>query len=33
VLLTGERVGQEVEVKVIRGGEFQTLQVTVGERG
>jgi S1-C subfamily serine protease len=33
VLLTGERVGREVEVKVIRGGEFQTLQVTVGERG
>jgi S1-C subfamily serine protease len=33
VLLTGERVGREVELKVIRGGEFQTLQVTVGERG
>ncbi len=33
VLLTGERVGREVPVKVIRGGELQTLQVTVGERG
>jgi serine protease DegQ len=33
VLLTGERVGREVPVKVIRGGEFQTLRVTVGERG
>jgi S1-C subfamily serine protease len=33
VLLTGERVGREVSVKVIRGGELQTLQVTVGERG
>jgi S1-C subfamily serine protease len=33
VLLTGERVGREVSVEVIRGGELQTLQVTVGERG
>ena len=33
VLLTGERVGQTVPVKVVRGGELQTLQVTVGERG
>ncbi len=33
VLLTGERVGREVEVKVIRGGELRTLQVSVGERG
>ncbi len=33
VLLTGDRVGREVEVRVIRGGELQTLQVTVGERG
>jgi S1-C subfamily serine protease len=32
-LLTGERVGRRVPVKVIRGGELQTLQVTVGERG
>ncbi len=32
-LLTGERVGREVPVEVIRGGELQTLQVTVGERG
>jgi serine protease DegQ len=33
VLLTGERVGREVEVGVIRGGELRTLQVSVGERG
>jgi serine protease DegQ len=33
VLLTGERVGREVPVKVIRGGELHELQVTVGERG
>ena len=33
VLLTGERVGREVPVKVVRGGEMQELQVTVGERG
>jgi S1-C subfamily serine protease len=32
VLLTGERVGREVPVEVIRGGELQTLQITVGER-
>ena len=33
VLLTGDRVGREVEVGVIRGGELRTLRVTVGERG
>jgi len=33
VLLAGERVGREVEVRVIRGGELKTLQITVGERG
>jgi serine protease DegQ len=33
VLLTGERVGKTVPVKVVRGGELQTLQVTIGERG
>jgi S1-C subfamily serine protease len=32
-LLTGDRVGREVEVGVIRGGELQPLRVTVGERG
>ncbi|MCA1717432.1 MAG: PDZ domain-containing protein, partial [Actinobacteria bacterium] len=32
-LLTGGRVGREVPVGVIRGGELQTLRVTVGERG
>jgi serine protease DegQ len=33
ILLTGERVGREVPIKVVRGGELQELQVTVGERG
>ena len=33
VLLTGERVGETVPVKVVRGGELQTLQITIGERG
>ena len=33
VLLTGERVGQPVPVKVVRGGELQMLEVTIGERG
>ena len=33
VLLTGERVGREVSVEVIRGGELRALQLTVGERG
>jgi len=32
-LLTGGRVGREVEVGLVRGGELQTLRVTVGERG
>ncbi|HKH77856.1 MAG TPA: trypsin-like peptidase domain-containing protein [Rubrobacteraceae bacterium] len=32
-LLAGERVGRTVLVKVIRGGEPKTLEVTVGERG
>ena len=32
VLLTGERVGETVPVRVVRGGELQTLQVTIGER-
>ena len=32
-LLTGVRVGREVPVGVVRGGELQTLRVTVGERG
>ena len=32
-LLTGGQVGREVEVGVVRGGELQTLRVTVGERG
>ena len=33
VLLTGERVGQKVPVNVVRGGELQTLELTIGERG
>ena len=32
-LLTSDRVGREVPVEVIRGGELTTLRVTVGERG
>ena len=32
-LLTGERVGEEVQVQVVRGGELKDLGVTVGERG
>jgi S1-C subfamily serine protease len=33
VLLTGERVAQTAQIKVVRGGELQTLEVTIGERG
>jgi serine protease DegQ len=33
VLLSGERVGRPVPVKVLRGGEPKDLDVTVGERG
>jgi serine protease DegQ len=33
MLLTGDRVGREVSVGLVRGGELQTLRVTVGERG
>ncbi len=32
-LLAGDRIGEEVEVAVIRGGEDQTALVTVGQRG
>ena len=32
-LLTSDRVGREVPVEVVRGGELTTLRVTVGERG
>jgi S1-C subfamily serine protease len=32
VLLTDERVGETVLVKVVRAGELQTLQITIGER-
>src|SRR5215208_5084137 len=31
-LLTDERVDREAQIQVVRGGELQTLQVTVGER-
>ncbi len=33
VLLSGERVGRSVPVKVVRGGEPHELNVIVGERG
>lgn len=33
MLLTGEMVGDEVQVGVVRGGEFATVRLTVGERG
>ena len=32
-LLTGDKVGREVPVEVVRGGEQKTLRVTIGERG
>ncbi|MGB3680955.1 MAG: trypsin-like peptidase domain-containing protein [Rubrobacteraceae bacterium] len=32
-LLTGERVGKEVEVEVIRGGEPHAARLTIGQRG
>jgi S1-C subfamily serine protease len=32
-LLTGERVGKEVGVEVIRGGDARTVRLTVGQRG
>lgn len=31
-LLTGDRVGQKVPVAILRGGEVQTQNVTIGER-
>ncbi len=33
VLLHGERVGRAVPVKLVRGGELEELEITVGERG
>jgi S1-C subfamily serine protease len=32
-LLAGDRIGQQVSVRVVRGGELRDLTVTVGERG
>ena len=32
-LLSGERVGQSVPVRVLRGGEVRDLTVTIGDRG
>jgi hypothetical protein len=29
---SGERIGDEVLVRVVRGGEFTTVRLTVGER-
>lgn len=31
-LLSGDRVGRKVPVRVLRGGELQTVNVTIGER-
>jgi serine protease DegQ len=33
VLLSSERVGRVVPVKLVRGGELEVLEITVGERG
>lgn len=33
VLLSGDRIGRAVPVKVVRGGEPAELEITVGERG
>ncbi len=33
VLLHGERVGRALPVKLVRGGELEELEITVGERG
>ena len=33
VLLGGDRVGRPVPVKLVRGGELEELEITVGERG
>jgi S1-C subfamily serine protease len=32
-LLSGERVGRAVPVKLVRGGELADVEITVGERG
>ena len=32
VLLTGDRVGTTVPVRLIRGGQVQEIKVTIGER-
>jgi serine protease DegQ len=33
LLLAGDRVGRPVPVKLVRGGEFAEVEITVGERG
>ena len=33
VLLGGDRVGRPVPVKLVRGGELEEIEITVGERG
>jgi S1-C subfamily serine protease len=33
VLLGSDRVGRAVPVKLVRGGELEELEITVGERG
>ncbi len=32
-LLSGDRVGREVPLRIVRGGKVQTVSVTIGERG
>ena len=32
-LLSGDRVGKSVKVRILRGGEVRDVNVTVGERG
>ena len=32
-LLSGERIGKSVQVRILRGGQIQELKVVVGERG
>jgi S1-C subfamily serine protease len=31
-MLTGDRVGKTVPVKIVRGGQLQEITVTIGER-
>ena len=31
-LLTGERIGKTVQIRIVRGGAIQMLEVKIGER-